>query len=191
MTAQDTELSELESLLENRTRKTVEFDVPDILGQSGQSLGKVKMRIATVYEQDTAIREAHGYAELVAKNNGAAAIDSDLLENAKTAHILHKVCRNAKTDAPAFSSPKWMLEKMSVYELGILLNSYNEMVRAANPVDWRFDNQDLEAFAELCSKQSGTSIPNMYLAKYQSAQIAEIAIRMAILYHDTKQSNGS
>lgn len=178
----DIELSELELAIENRQRKTHEFDVPDVLGQTGKSLGQVKMRIATVAEQDQAIREAHAYAEKVARSAGSAAMDPDLLENAKTAHILHKVCRSVKTDSPAFSSPDWMLSKMSVYELGILLNRYNEMVRAANPIEFKFGTEELEAFALLCSNLSDTNAPNSFLQDFSRDQVAEIAIRIAILY---------
>lgn len=184
MTTPDIELSELEKAIDGRERKSFVFEVPDVLGQSGKSLGQVKMRIATVAEQDQAIRDAHAYAEKIAKNAGAASVDPDLLENAKTANILHKVCRNSKTDSPAFSSPEWMLKKMSVHELGILLNNYNEMKKAAmRPLHFEFDTVQLEAFAQLCGDMSNSSLPNIYLQNYNEDQIAEIAIRMAILYH--------
>lgn len=178
-TPDNTELSELELAIENRERKTYEFDIPDVLGQSGQPIGKVRMRIATVAEQDLAIKEAYAYA------NKMEISDPDLMSNAKAAHILHKVCRNAKSNAPAFSSPKWMLEKMSAYELGVLNNNYNEMVRAAKKnIDLEFDSQMLEAFAQFCGNLSNSKEPNKFLQNYNSEQIAEIAIRMAILYNE-------
>lgn len=175
----DNELSELEQAIETRERKAHEFEVPDILGQSGKALGKVRMVIPTIAEQDQAVKEAYAYAAKIGTT------DLDVIQNAKTAHILHKVCKSMKSNAPAFSSPEWMLKKLAAFELGILLNNYNEMVRKAKePIEVEFDSERLQAFAVWCANSHNSKEPNQFLQNYNTEQITEIAVRMAILYHE-------
>lgn len=178
----DTDLSELELAIANRTRKTFEFEVPNILGHSKQPLGKIRMRPATLLEQEQAIKEAYAYADRLGSSR-----DEDSMDNIKTNHILHKVCLHITLDRPAFKGPAWMIENLGMQEIAILLNNYNEILRVVNPVKFDFDTERLQAFAELCSKHGDTEGPNLFLQELNRDAVAEIAIRIGILYHETRQ----
>jgi hypothetical protein len=173
------ELSELEQAIIGRQRKAFEFEVPDVLGHNKKPLGKIRMRVATLAEQEKSIKEADAYAE---KN--VSLRDPDAFENIKIAHVLHKVCLRINSDVPAFPGPDFMIKNLGLQELAILSNNYNEMLRVVNPAKFNFDTVTLKAFAELCSKHEDTNGPNMYLQDYSRDHVAEIAIRIACLYHE-------
>jgi hypothetical protein len=174
------ELSELEIAINNRKRKTFEFDVPDVLGHNKKPLGKIRMRAATLLEQEKSITEAHAYAAKL----GTSSSDEDSFGNIKTVHILHKVCLKMNSDMVCFPGPGYMLEKLGREEVAILLNNYNEMTRVISQIDCGFDTETLKAFSELCAAHGSTDAPNIFLQNLSRDQVAEIAIRIGILYHE-------
>ena len=177
----DTELSEVERAAQDRVRKTFEVEIPDILGHNKKPLGKIRMREATMAEQEETIKKAYEYA-----SKNVSLKDPDSYENIKTVFMLHKVCLNITSDRPAFVGPEWMLKHFGVQELAILLNNYNEIKRVINSEKRIFDTPTLEAFAELCAKYTHSDAPNIFLNELNRDAVAEIAIRIGVLYHEMK-----
>lgn len=172
--------SEMEKRLDERKRKTFEVEIPDILGASGKSLGTIRMRSATIVEQEDARKKAYDYAK-----THESLKEDESFSNIDIIHILHKVCLNGKEDSelPAFSGPRYMSENFGTSEIAILLNHYHEIERVLNKDKFVFDTETLKAFAKNCSDFSDNDAPNMYLQRYARNDIAEIAIRIGILYH--------
>lgn len=180
-------LSELELAIQNRERKAYPFEIKDMLGGTGKPLGKVEIRVATVAEQETAMVKAREYIAEKAKEDQTFLNDPDIVENAKTAHILHQVCRRPATNAykgPAFQSPAWMLQNFGAVELGSILNAYNEVVRVSRPEKPVFHADFMRAFAKHCSENSGSKEPNEWLEQLNSQDVAEMLVCMAIMYHE-------
>lgn len=181
----DYEYSELELALMNREPKTFMFEVPDVRGHSGKPLGQIRICQPTVKQQDQATDEAYAYLEKERRSKGSMT-DQTSVVNAKTTFLLHKVCKHATFNRPAFVSPEWMLEHMSPYELGRLLNNFNEVVRLTNPIDFDFDTDRLLAFAKLCSSNSNSEAPNIFLENLSAEYMGELAIRLGILLAEAK-----
>lgn len=185
------DLSDLELALAKRQRKAYEFEVPDILGGSGKALGKLRIRLATLQEQDEAIAAARVYIEKRAKLSEAIAHDADVIENAKAAHILQKVCLRIDRDFPAFQGPEWMLKHFGANELGILLNNYYEVIRLSYRDKTTFTAEDLRFFAALCAENIKSDAPNEFLKKLDADAVAELAIGLGIMYQATVTVPGS
>lgn len=176
----DEELSELELAIEGRVRKTFEFEVPNVLGNGKKPLGKLRMRVPTALEQEKAIKKALDYA---AKSE--IPIDSEGLEAIKTCHILYVICLHITLERPAFPGPEWMFKNLGVREIGILMANYYEMMRVVEPIEFDFGTDKLKSFAKLCYDYRNNDAPNIFLQSVTRDGIAEIAIRMGILYHET------
>ena len=174
------ELSELELAIINRERKTFEFDILDILGNTKKPLGKVKMRVATLFEQEEAIKGAQEYAEKNCSN-----LDPDSYVNIKHCFILHKVCLRIGSNVPAFYGPVWMIKNLGTQEIARLLNNYHEVLRIVNPSVFDFSNDKLKAFAEICAAYNDSDAPNIFLQDFSRSEVAEVAIRLGILYHES------
>ncbi len=181
------EKSELELAIENRERKCIEFNVPNILGGQKVPLGKLRIRLATEAEQTKAASRAYEkYLKSDIKHDG----NSDILENMKTCHILHSVCLDINSELPAFKAgPDWMSNNLGVDEIGILLANYNEVQRKFNPSKPEFDIDSLKQFSAYCSANSESRQPNRFIEQMPREGLAEIAERIAILYDLESKDN--
>lgn len=185
-TVPEIELSELEQAIANRERKCFEFEVLDYIGGTKKPLGKIRIRIATVAEQDDAIYQAHNYVQKVAKESNAT-YDPDLLENAKTAFILQKVCLRPNDNIPIFAQgAAWMLKNMSTDELAKILEYYNTVLREFSPFDLDLSYEKVMAIAEACAATAHTDAPNIILSKFTSDQKAELIIRISQKYAESQ-----
>lgn len=162
-------------------RPTFEFDATSFMGPGQKPLGKVRLRVATKAEQDRAVIAAHRYAEEIGKGGTAAISDDDILRDAKTAFILHDVCRQADDPKyPAFLGPKWMMDHLSVDEIGVLLNHYNEVLAKSGPVVSDFSDATVDALASVLAEHAGNNLPDYTLARYTRAQLADLCVLLAL-----------
>ncbi len=187
------EKSELVAALEERlaNRRTFEFDAANFIGPGGTPIGKIKIRVVTKGESDKAVLAARKYVEEAARTEGVdgkeALADRDLLVDAKTAHVLHAACRDAKDPKyPAFLGPKWMMDHVSTDEISVLLNHYNEVLRVSGPLETDFSDEKVEALADSLAKYSDTDGPNVYLIRYTRDQLGELLIRVALKLREAR-----
>lgn len=182
--------SDLVEAIERRERRAWLFEAASFLQKGFPKLGKYRMRIATVDEQDNALHMARRHVEEKAKSAGTspddAKKDPDLTQNARVAYMMHACCLHAEHDRPAFPSGKWMLERLSTDELAVLLNHYNEILRLSGPIDLDLSTERVEGLAALMAARAETDAPNMALMAFTREQVAEIAIRLSTLLVETR-----
>lgn len=174
--------SPLVAAIQARPRPCVEFDAGGFLGLAEKPIGKYRIRVAVKAEIDRAIVAAHAYVRDRTAGNAVAATDEDILRDNKTIAILHSVCRDfAAPDAfTAFPSPAWMRETLTTYQIAVLLNHYNEVVRTSQPVESVIDDARVEAVASYCAKNASNDTPNKALMAFSREQCAEILVRLSV-----------
>lgn len=171
--------SELEQALENRVRKSFEFEVMDYLGGSKKVLGKIRIRVATLAEQNEALYLAHKYIEKIARDSQAA-MDPDVVNTAKAVFILWKVCLHPTENIPIFQrGPEWMMKNLSTDEIGKIMEYYQTVLREFSPFDLDLSEQKVIAIAEACAATAETDAPNIILSKFTTDQKAELIIRIS------------
>lgn len=182
------ELTELEQALLGRTRRTFEFEFKDYIGGTKLPLGKIRIRVATVEEQEQALIAAHEYIVRKTKENKSspsmeaatnAASDYDFINNVKAAFILHKVCLHPTADRVIFSGPEAMMKAMSVDELAKVFEYYQAVLKEFSPFDLELTEEKVEAIAEACAATAETDAPNIVLSHWTTAQKAELIIRLS------------
>ena len=172
--------SDLEQILENRVRKSFEFEVMDYIGGSKKSLGKIRIRVATFAEKNEAIFLSHKYIEKAAKDSNQALIDSDLVNTAKAVFILWKVCLHPTENIPVFQrGPEWMMKNLSTDEIGKIFEYYQTILREFSPFDLDLSEQKVIAIAEACAATAETDAPNVILSRFTTDQKAELVIRIS------------
>lgn len=176
------QLSELELALQKRSRRTFEFEFKDYIGGTKSTLGKIRVRVATVDEQEKALLAAHEYINKKAiKDASSASLDSDFINNVKAAFILHKITLHETHDRPVFSGPEAMMKAMSVDELGKLFEYYQAVLKEFSPFDIELTEEKVQAVADACAATWETDAPNIVLSQFTAAQKAEIIIRISML----------
>lgn len=178
----DEKKSALVQAIEAHERKLFEFDAGAFMGISGKPIGKYKIRVATKAEADRALVAAHRYVHEITGGMETAVRDSDILNDAKTCHILHQACRDSDSpsDFPAFPSPRWMIEHLSTEQIAVLLNHYNECVKQEGPMRTELSNDTVEALASLCVNLSETDLPNAALVQCGREYLSELCIRLSL-----------
>jgi hypothetical protein len=180
-------ISELAEALARRERKVWMFDVNAIFGVGATAFTRIGMRVATKAEHDRAVLGAHAYVAERAKasqvDGKIAAEDGDILIDAKTAHILFEICRDAADPKyPAFPGPRWIVEHLTPDEMGVLLNLYAEVIRATATIDFDLSPGRLDALAKGFAALADTDQPNELLARFTRSQVSEMLIRLSVLY---------
>lgn len=161
--------------IQERKRPLHEFDIGGFFGLGGKAIAKVKIRVATKAEADQAVVGAHRYVKEIA----GEIIDRDLLDDAKTCHILHAVVRDADDPEvfPAFASPQWVRDQMSTDQLACILNLYNECVaREGQRVD-EITDELVDSIPSLAAISREAALT--MLANCDRHALSEIIVRMA------------
>lgn len=183
------ELSELELAIKSRKRKAFLEDVVDVAGFSKKPLGKVRIRLATLDEQDKSLKQAEKY---IKENN---IYDSDSIENIKTCFILHKVCLRYspertdedQLDVPAFPTAKYMIENLTLHEVASLLAKYREIERLSNPKT-TLTTEEMREFARMCYENMNNEVPNAVLKSLDHVSVANLAVCIGIMYHELNKA---
>ena len=154
----DAPMSDLAKALEARKPQYFDSAVADLVGEvvlcpDGEPIQFVKVRVASKGEQDRALIEAHRYVKRMAADVPAAANDPDILLDAKNACIIATVFRDADApDAmPAFRTGQWVIDKLTTYQIGRMLNAYADVLRRAGEVKSAPSDDEVESLATLCA----------------------------------------
>jgi hypothetical protein len=167
--------------LKNRERETWSFDAVNLAGAGDKPLGKYRIWVATKFEQDQAIVQAHKYAKAMAGEDRDAAEDKDLLDEAKTAHILAATCRNHEQPKglPAFPGPKWMMQHMSTDELSVLLHNYNACLGKCGVYEMDTSEEKVDFYLQACADTGETDLPDMLLGQCHREYLIFLLVRAA------------
>lgn len=161
-----------------KSRRTWTFECDKFLAKGKGNFGQFRMRVATVQEQNLALIGAVRYCKEIAKDTGLEN-DPDLLTNAKTCWILHRVTLRPDKDLPAFHAPQFMLENLSTDELTVLLNFYQECLRVAGPLDIQLDPAKAEGIASILAHGNSQDAMDE-LTRFTSSQLGLLCVMMAI-----------
>lgn len=181
------ELGPLARALAEKKRTCHDFDVRGFLGLTG-NLPKLKVRLATVREQDKAIAEASAYVKRLAGNDADVAKDPDILENSKTAHILATACRDTDRpdELPAFPTGQFLLENTTTDQLATLLHLYNGVRNKESAAPLSLEDDRLEALIAMCSLASNTEIPDATLAAFPREYLVQAVVLLSGKLMDTR-----
>jgi hypothetical protein len=173
MNSEKIQKSKLALAIEQRERKSHEFDVQGFFGLGDKEIHKVAIRVNTKAEEDAAVVAAHKYAKAISEGLVDAKQDGDILSDGKAIEALFRACRAAgeksddesrlKIDYPSFPGPQWMRKNMTTDQIATLLNLYQEVRRVEAPVPWTLTIDEVLNMAKVCAKASDTDIPDGYL----------------------------
>lgn len=175
--AMTTEKSTLQKALEAKPRQTFDFDLTQHLGLAGVT-PKVRVRVATKFEQDRALVAAHNYVKEIASQNDKAASDPDILEDAKSAAIAFECCRDADSpkDMPAFNSPKDMMRTLTSDEIAVLVNLCNEVRAKVSPAPKDISRDTMESLIKMCVDHVGDDIPEAVFANFGREYLTHMVV---------------
>lgn len=171
-----TDKSPLQAALEAKTRKLYSFDVSECLGIEGAAL---RIRVATKFEQDRALIEAHKYVRSLAANDEKAAADPDILNDAKSAFIAFEVTRDATSDMPAFNSGRDMLRTLTADQIAYILNLANSVRYKESPGPKDIPQEELNALVEMCFEYASEEIPDAVLAGYSREYLTHMVVALS------------
>lgn len=168
--------------LEARERISIDADVEGFITLGGAELGKVKIWIATIQEQERAAAQAKAHIRETYRNQGDLAEDPDVIQNAKTVFILHAVVRDYRDpkSLSAFPSPKWMMENLTRDEIACLLNLYNVAATQFSPLKYSLSDAELEKIVELSAGTAKVGLPPMHLAPLPEEVLREVVQRVCV-----------
>lgn len=185
-----TEKSALQTALESRSRKTFDFDLSQYISVAA-SMPKVRVRVATKFEQDRALVAAHNYVKELASSNEKAASDPDILEDAKSAAIAFECCRDAesKNDMPAFNSPKDMMRTLTADEIAVLVNLCNEVRAKVSPAPKDISRDTLESLIKMCVDHVGDDIPEAVFANFGREYLTHMVVLLCCELTEARAKN--
>ena len=170
MTSEKLKKSKLALAIEQRERKTHEFEVQGFFALGDTEIQKIAIRVNTKSEDDASIVAAHRYAHSF-KGEGVATArkDSDILTDGKAIEALFRACRSpkeegAKFEYPIFPGPSWMRENLTTDQIAILLNLYQEVRRVEAPVPWEITISQVMQLSQLCAEEALNDSPDTALA---------------------------
>lgn len=182
--------SPLVKAIEARPRKTHLFRVNEFLGLPGPEVHHVEIRVAVKEEENRAVDRARSYVKSLAANEESRT-DPDLIDDAKTCHILHTVCREAGNPeiGGAFLSPEWMVKHFTTDHIACLLNLYNEVRKKEGPSPKELTDEVIESAFGLCVSgiESDEAIPQMVLASWNRETLSEAFVAMSIKLDVTRR----
>lgn len=173
-------VSPLVKAIEARGRKVKVCDVTGFFGPGNRPILEIGIRVNVKGEEDTAVVDAHRYAQELARGTEAAK-DDDLLREAKVLHALWSACREVDADGNAtimgaFPGPKWMRDNLTSDQLAALLNLYNDVRTRQSPWPHAFTDDEVENLAMLCADGADTEIPTAMLAGIPREAVAQYLI---------------
>lgn len=177
---------ELETLIETRERRAWSYDCDTFLMKSKGGFGKIRIRVPTVEELNSALLASRQYCADYVKKSGLEP-DADLTNNTRVAHIMNLVCRHATDDRPAFQGPKWMMKTLVADEFSVLLNLYHQTLKLATPLDLNIDDDKIEQVASVCVALKSEEKLNEYIAAFTREILAEQVIRLSIKLADARR----
>ena len=165
---------------------SVDADVEGFITLGGAELGKVKIWIATIQEQERAVAQAKAYLKETYRNQPDIAEDADAVQNAKTVFILHAVVRDFRDpkSLSAFPSPKWMMENLTRDEVACLLNLYNVAATQFSPLKYSVTDEELDKLIDLSAGTAKVGLPPMHLAALQEEVLREVVQRVCVKLTD-------
>jgi hypothetical protein len=182
MTEEKSPLVEKLSALE---RPFWEFELGTMLGKKSDPIGKVRMRIATVGEQNKALLGVDKYLKDLGEVRGEIA--SDIIGNAKVAYLMHQVCIDPVHNRPAFPSGKYIQDTLSSDQLAVMLNHYHECLRLSGAIDLELDDDKIEGLAAIMANHYDSDAPNLALMPFTHAQLGEIVVRLSKKYVEARK----
>lgn len=150
----------------------------------------MKIRLALKGEQDKAVKGATGYAKAIAAGDEDVAKDDDILEEAKTAFLLHRACRDFEhpENFSAFPSPRWMIDNLGSDELATLLNCYNTALAQVHPHGLDTSDATVEHYVAMCAAMSDTDVPDIALMQLPREYLIFLLVRMAEKIDEARRS---
>jgi len=180
------EKSPLVKALDAIKRQCWEFELGTLLGKKADPLGKVRMRVATVGEQNKALLGAEKYLKELGEVRGEIA--ADIMGNAKVAYLMHQVCLDMEKDRPAFPSGKYIQDTLSSDQLAVILNFYQECLRLSGAIDLDLDDDKIEGLAAMLAHHADSDAPNFALMSFTGAQLTEIVMRLALKLQEARKA---
>lgn len=175
-----------------RPSKVVDFPRKD---PSGAPVGQVAIWVLTQEEQSAAAAAAQNITQKIVKEvpkkEDAQRGYDDVYDNVAAAEVLWRACRKpGNLLVPAFPSPTELRARLTVDEVGALLNHYYAVMADLGPVTAGMGSEEMDALVERIAK-SGERFPLDLLSPGLLRTLAfSLACRLYTLQRD-KSSAGS
>lgn len=175
--------SPLMQAIEARARKTHLFQVNEFLGLPGPEVHHIEIRVATKEEENRAVDLAHSFVKANASNEESRK-DPDFLDDVKSCHILHTVCREAGNAelGGAFLGCEWMVKHFTTDHIACLLNLYREVRKAEGPAPKELNDETVEAILGACgqSARDGEEVQAWTLANCNRETLSELVLAASV-----------
>lgn len=165
-------------------------------GPDGEVIGKLAIWVLTQEEQTAAAAAAQALTTKIIKETPKAEEArkgyDDVYNNVAAAELLFRACRNASNppeslSLPAFPGTKDLREKLTVDEVGVLLNHYYSVMAELGPIVANLSEAELEALIERIAR-SGERFP---LDLLSPEALRSLAFSLACLLRDLRKASSS
>lgn len=188
--------SKLAKAIEKRGRKDHgPFDLPPgFVSQphSGETMGKVYVRVLVKAEEDAAIIAAYKMMTDMATDGAEAAMgDSDFTTDNKGVYALYKAIRDADDDPmyPAFLDQGWMREHLTTDKIAYLLNLYFSCRENEEVMKWTIDGQELERkLDDIADADPESALPRALLADCSNEWVRNAVVLCAMRLRDERRA---
>lgn len=161
----------------------------------GEPIGQVAIWVLTQEEQSAAAAAAQNLTQKLVKDapkrEDARQGYDDVYANVAAAELLFRACRKAgNLTTPAFPSPEMLRTKLTVDEVGVLLNHYYTVQADLGPIVAHMSQEEMDALVEKIAV-SGERFP---LDSCSAALLRILAFTLACRLHvlqTAKSSSGS
>ena len=183
--------SKLAEQIRARPRKVHVYDVAPFMCM-GETRARVAIRIPTKKEQDRALVGAHQYMVKRAGATPSVINDPEIMQDAKSAFIVAECCFEAdRADGdvmPLWPTGNEVSEDLSTDEIAVLVNLVNEVRAKLGPTPHEITEEQVEAFARVCSVGAGTTKPDEVLTPLPHYFVVQLAILFAVRLAEARQT---
>jgi hypothetical protein len=145
-------------------RKATPYDVDGFFGLGSKPIPRIGILTPTKRQEVAAIDQAHALAKELCGQEEARS-DADVLNDAKAACIVFAACRDIKDQRyPAFPGPRWVYDHVTGDQLGAVMNLVNGQRVKDSPSPLEVSDDQVEAYAVVCSTHVGTGLPSVQLS---------------------------
>ncbi len=185
------EQSAFAKAIEARHRKIHEYDVSGLFGLGDIPIPKIGIRVCTKLEEETALRAAHEHVVKLANGLDSAKTDEDIIMDSKAVEILYRACVNLEDPrGSAFPGPKWMRERLTTDQIAGMLHMVNEVKMKEGKQPLRYEDAEVEAVIELCTKHAGSEAPEQFLGAMPRVMLSHCLILICTKLADARAALG-
>jgi hypothetical protein len=163
---QDEHVSDFAKAVAERfaARKATLFNVDGYFGLGGKPIPQIGILTPSKRAEVAAIDQAHALAKTMCAQPEARS-DADVLSDLKMTCVLFAACRDAKDQRyPAFPGPEWMHKNLTGDQLSAIANLVNQVRVKDSPAPLEITDEQVEAWATVCSSHVGSGLPSAQLA---------------------------